>query len=124
MRDLGLDLLGERGSAARQAPDGSRGLEVVRAGGRIDLLITDVGLPGMNGRQFAAEARALRPALKVLFITGYAENAAFGNGHLDPDMQMMTKPFAVDALAQRIRAMIGPETGSAVGRVEDGAGRG
>ena len=61
----------------------------------------------MNGRQFAAEARAVRPDLKVLFITGYAENAAFGNGHLDPDMQMMTKPFAVDALAKRIRAMIG-----------------
>ncbi len=79
----------------------------MRSGQRIDLLVTDVGLPGMNGRQFADAARACAPDLKVLFITGYAENAAFGNGHLDPDMQMMTKPFAVDALAKRIRAMIG-----------------
>ncbi|WP_237479062.1 ATP-binding protein [Lichenibacterium dinghuense] len=107
VRDLVLDLLGELGYAVHQAPDGPSGLRVVGGPGRIDLLITDVGLPGMNGRQFAAEARALRPDLKVLFITGYAENAAFGNGHLDPDMQMMTKPFAVDALAQRIRAMMG-----------------
>ncbi len=107
VRDLVLDVLGDLGYAALQAPDGPSGLDLVRSGERIDLLVTDVGLPGMNGRQFAAEARAVRPDLKVLFITGYAENAAFGSGHLDPDMQMMTKPFAVDALAKRIRAMIG-----------------
>ena len=111
VRDLVLDVLGDLGYAALQAPDGPSGLEVVRSGARIDLLVTDVGLPGMNGRQFAAEARATRPDLKVLFITGYAENAAFGSGHLDPDMQMMTKPFAVDALAKRIRAMIGRTEG-------------
>ncbi len=111
VRHLVIDLMGELGYAVRQAADGPTGLAVVRAGGRIDLLVTDVGLPGMNGRQFAAEARALRPDLKVLFITGYAEDASFGDGHLDPGMQMMTKPFALDALARRIRAMIGSGEG-------------
>ncbi len=112
VRDLVLDVLADLGYAALQAADGPSGLALVRSGQRIDLLVTDVGLPGMNGRQFAAEARAARPDLKVLFITGYAENAAFGSGHLDPDMQMMTKPFAVDALAQRIHAMIAHSEGA------------
>ena len=106
VRDLVLEVLQDLGYTALQAPDGPAGLALLRSDQRIDLLVTDVGLPGMNGRQLAAQARVARPDLKVLFITGYAENAAFGNGHLDPDMQMMTKPFAVDALAKRIRAMI------------------
>ena len=106
VRDLVLEVLRELGYTALQAPDGPAGLALLRSARRVDLLVTDVGLPGMNGRQLADQARAARPDLKVLFITGYAENAAFGNGHLDPDMQMMTKPFAVDALAKRIRAMI------------------
>jgi two-component SAPR family response regulator len=67
-----------------------------------------VGLPGgMNGRQVADAARVLRPALKVLFITGYAENAAVGGGHLDPGMEILTKPFAMNDLARRIRRMVG-----------------
>ena len=74
----------------------------------MDLLVTDVGLPGgMNGRQVADAGRALRPGLKVLFITGYAENAVIGNGHLEPGMHLLTKPFAMDALAGRIRDIIG-----------------
>jgi CheY-like chemotaxis protein len=74
----------------------------------VDLLVTDVGLPGgMNGRQVADAGRALRPGLKVLFITGYAENAVIGNGHLEPGMHLLTKPFAMDALAGRIRDIIG-----------------
>ena len=74
---------------------------------RIDLLITDVGLPGgMNGRQVADAARETRPGLRVLFITGYAENAAVGNGYLDAGMQVLTKPFVMEALASRIREMI------------------
>ena len=74
---------------------------------RIDLLVTDVGLPGgMNGRQMAEAGRKHRPALNVLFITGYAEGAVLGNGHLDPCMQVMTKPFVMDTLAAKIREMI------------------
>jgi PAS domain S-box-containing protein len=107
VRDLVLEVLQDLGYAALEAPDAAAGLEAVRSGRRIDLLVTDVGLPGMNGRQFAELARTARPGLKVLFITGYAENAAFGDGHIDPAVQMMTKPFAVEDLAKRIRAMIG-----------------
>ena len=69
--------------------------------------MTDVGLPGgMNGRQLADAAREVRPDLGVLFITGYAANAAIGNGVLEPGMRMLTKPFALDALAAKVRAMI------------------
>ena len=73
---------------------------------RVDLLVTDVGLPGLNGRQLADQARERRPGLKVLFMTGYAENAAVANGFLEPGMQMITKPFAIDTLTARIRDMI------------------
>lgn len=74
---------------------------------RIDLLVTDVGLPGgMNGRQMADAGRERRPDLKVLFITGYAENAVLGNGHLRPGMQVLTKPFVLETLASRIKDLI------------------
>ena len=73
----------------------------------VQLLFTDVGLPGgMNGRQLADAGMALRPSLKVLFITGYAENAVVGDGHLQHGMHVLTKPFAMDALASRITAII------------------
>jgi CheY-like chemotaxis protein len=69
--------------------------------------VTDVGLPGgMNGRQMADAGRESRPDLKVLFITGYAENAAVGNGQLGPGMAVLTKPFPIEAMATRIRSMI------------------
>jgi hypothetical protein len=74
---------------------------------RITLLITDVGLPGgINGRQVADAARAIRPDLKILFITGFAENAAIGHGHLDPGMQVMAKPFVMAALANKARELM------------------
>ena len=82
-------------------------MKVLESDVRIDLLITDIGLPGgMNGRQMADMARQRRPDLKVLFITGYAENAAIGNGHLQPGMQVLSKPFAMDKLASRIKSII------------------
>jgi DNA-binding response OmpR family regulator len=65
-----------------------------------------VGLPGINGRQLADQARITRPDLKVLFITGYAENPTLANGFLEPGMEVITKPFAAEALATRIRALI------------------
>lgn len=74
---------------------------------RIDLLVTDVGLPGgMNGRQVADAARTTRPDLRVLFVAGYAENAAVGNGHLDPAMEVITKPFAMTEFESRVRALV------------------
>jgi CheY-like chemotaxis protein len=100
-------VLKELGYAAIEAADGASGLKVLRSDARIDLLITDVGLPGgLNGRQVADAARQVRPDLKVLFITGYAENAVVGNGHLEPGMQVMTKPFAMETLASRITDLI------------------
>ncbi len=106
VRDLVVEVLRDLGYRPIEAPDGPAGLEIVRSRARIDLMVTDVGLPGLNGRQLADQARALRPKLKVLFMTGYAENALFGGGRLDPDMQMITKPFPVELLAARIREMI------------------
>jgi PAS domain S-box-containing protein len=101
------DVLGEAGYRFLEAGDGPSGLKILNSDSRIDLLVTDVGLPGgFNGRQVADAARQTRPGLKVLFITGYADNAVIGNGHLDPGMQVITKPFPMTALAQRVREII------------------
>jgi DNA-binding response OmpR family regulator len=100
-------VLTDLGYTAIEAGDGATGLKVINSDARIDLLVTDVGLPGgLNGRQVADAARAVRPSLKVLFITGYAENAVLSHGHLDPGMHVMTKPFAMDELATRVRDLI------------------
>jgi len=106
VRELVVDVLQELGYRAVEAEDGAAGLKLLQSDMRVDLLVTDIGLPGLNGRELADAARKHRPDLKVLFITGYAENATVANGFLDPGMQMMTKPFAIDALATRIRDMI------------------
>jgi signal transduction histidine kinase len=107
VRMLVADVLVELGYAAIEAADGSAGLKILKSNARIDLLITDIGLPGgMNGRQMVDAARAFRPDQKVLFITGYAENAVVGNGQLDPDMHVMTKPFTIEALASRIKNLL------------------
>jgi signal transduction histidine kinase len=107
VRMLIIDILEELGFSAIEAGDSAAGLKLLQSEVRIDLLVTDVGLPGgMNGRQMADAARVSRPDLKVLFITGYAENAAVGNGQLAPGMAVMTKPFPMEAMAARIRSMI------------------
>ncbi|WP_338665729.1 PAS domain S-box protein [Pararoseomonas sp. SCSIO 73927] len=107
VRMLVTEVLQELGYTALEAGDGTAGLRALRSDARIDLLVTDVGLPGgMNGRQLADAARVTRPGLRVLFITGYAENAVLGNGHLEPGMHVLTKPFAMEALAGRIRDLI------------------
>jgi PAS domain S-box-containing protein len=109
IRHLIDEILDELGYAVIGAADGAAGLKVLQSGARIELLITDVGLPnGMNGRQVADAARALRPGLKVLFITGYAENAAVGNEHLEPGMELLTKPFTLDDLTNKVRSMLAP----------------
>ncbi len=108
VRMLVTDVLQDLGYTAIEAADSVAGLKILQSDVRIDLLISDVGLPGgMNGRQMADAARLTRPDLKILFITGYAENAAVGNGRLAPGMAVITKPFPVEALASRIREILG-----------------
>jgi PAS domain S-box-containing protein len=106
VRGVILEMLGEQGYRTLEAVDGPSGLRILREAARIDLLVTDVGLPGMNGRQLADQARETRPDLKVLFITGYAESAAIADGFLQPGMEMITKPFDLDNLSRRIRSMV------------------
>ncbi|MGI4799314.1 MAG: PAS domain-containing protein [Janthinobacterium lividum] len=107
IRMLVTDVLEDLGYRALEAADGVAGLQILQSDVRIDLLVTDVGLPGgMNGRQVADGARVARPDLKVLFITGYAESAVLSHGHLDPGMHVLTKPFAMDVIASRIKDLI------------------
>ena len=107
VRMLITDILADLGHTAIEANDSAAGLKLLQSDTRIDLLVTDVGLPGgMNGRQLADAGRAARPSLKVIFITGYAENAVVGNGQLAPGMAVLTKPFSVETMAARIQAMI------------------
>ncbi len=106
VRALVSQVLSELGYRFVEAADGAGAVPILESGERIDLLISDVGLPGMNGRQLAEIARQFRPGLKVLFITGYAEHAAVRAGFLDEGMQMITKPFAFDHLTAKVREMI------------------
>jgi PAS domain S-box-containing protein len=106
VRGVIVEMLHDQGYRVLEATDGPSGLRMLRLNDRIDLLVTDVGLPGMNGRQLADQARETRPGLKILFITGYAENVAIAKGFLQPGMEMITKPFELDNLSQRIREMV------------------
>ncbi|MBW3097806.1 PAS domain-containing protein [Pseudohoeflea sp. DP4N28-3] len=106
VRMLVVDVLEELDCQVLEAGDGPEAMAILRSGKQIDLLITDVGLPnGMNGRQIAEAARQMQPEVKVLFITGYAENAVLSHGHLELGMHVMTKPFQMDALAEKIRSI-------------------
>ena len=107
VRMLVLEVLGEMGYACLEAGSGKSALKILQSAARLDLMITDVGLPeGMNGRQLADAARETRPDLKILFITGYAENAALSDGHIPPGMHVLTKPFALEALSSRVTAIL------------------
>ena len=114
VRLLATEVLQDLGYTAIEAADGPAGLKVLQSDARIDLLLTDVGLPnGMNDRQLADAARVLRPQLKVLFITGFAENAVLSHGQLEPGMHVLTKPFAMEVLASRIKELIVTQTAHA-----------
>ena len=107
VRMIVVDVLSDLGYAVLEADDGRSGLTILESSAHIDLLLTDVGLPGgMNGRQLADVARQRRPDLKVLFVTGYAESAAVGSGRMERGVQLMTKPFAVAALAAKVQGII------------------
>ena len=86
--------------------DARTALPLLESDLRVDLLVTDVGLPGMNGRQLAEIARQHRPGLRILFMTGYAQKATERQGLLEDGMDMVAKPFSIDLLATKIRSMI------------------
>ncbi|WP_338486778.1 ATP-binding protein [Pseudomonas trivialis] len=106
VRVLVSTVLKELGYGFVEAGDAVKAVPIIESEQRIDLMISDVGLPGMNGRQLAEIGRQIRPGLKVLFITGYAEHAAVRGGFLDPGMQLITKPFTFDLLTAKVREMI------------------
>jgi PAS domain S-box-containing protein len=105
VRLLIVETLNDLGYKALETADSAAALRILQSSQRIDLLVSDIGLPGLNGRQLADAARVKRPNLKVLFVTGYAENAA-GSSFLESGMEMIAKPFAMDVLASKIREMI------------------
>jgi PAS domain S-box-containing protein len=98
--------LRELGFTVRETNDGPSALKQLEQYSDVQLLFTDVGLPGMNGAQLVAAARALRPDIKVLFTTGYARNAIVHQGRLDPGVELITKPFTRVQLASRIRDVL------------------
>ena len=110
VRSLVVEVLNDLGYETIEAGDATEALPSLEDGQRIDLLITDVGLPGMNGRQLADVARQHRPSLKVLFATGYAESAT-AKDFLGTDMAVITKPFAIETFASKVREMLGVQGG-------------
>lgn len=117
VRLVAAEMLADLGYEVLEAEDGAGALAVFAAQSDIDLLVTDVGLPnGMNGRQLADAVRARQPALPVLFVTGYAEHAVLNHGHLEQGMQILTKPFTGDGLAQRVKELAGADRAADSGR--------
>ena len=107
MRESTVALLEDLGYSVLAARNGVEALDRLKDDGRIDILFTDVVLPqGMNGRTLSVQAAALRPALPVLFTTGYARNAIIHNGRLDPGVQFLAKPYTQREIAQKLRSAI------------------
>jgi PAS domain S-box-containing protein len=102
VRILVREVLNELSYRAIEAEDAVTAIPILQSDQPIDLMVSDVGLPGMNGRQLAEVARQHRPDLPILFVTGYAENAAIRAGFLGTNMTMITKPFALEHLARKI----------------------
>ncbi|MBF7141122.1 PAS domain-containing hybrid sensor histidine kinase/response regulator [Pseudomonas sp. LY10J] len=107
VRMLILNVLDELGYRGHPAADADVAIPLLDSALRIDLLVTDVGLPGVNGRQLAEIARRRRPGLKVLFMTGYIDKAADRDAYLEEGMDILGKPFTLETLASKLRLMIG-----------------
>ena len=97
------------------APDGNQAVRHLKSDIHIDLLLTDIGLPGPNGQEVAEQARISRQGLPILFITGYAQSATARDGFLVAGMDLMIKPFPLDDLAGRVRALIDSKVRAAEG---------
>jgi PAS domain S-box-containing protein len=113
VRAYSASVLRELGYRVLTAADGAAALRLIESEPEVKLIFTDVGLPGaLNGRQVADAALRIRPALKVLFTTGYARNAIVHQGRLDPDVELLGKPFSWSALGARVRQMLSAQEGS------------
>jgi CheY-like chemotaxis protein len=106
VRMLLVDILEEQGYTVLQAETGDAALSVIASLEQIDLLVSDVGLPGINGRQLAEMARSLMPDLKVLFLTGYAYDAAMEKEVPGPKAQLLGKPVAIDVFCMKVHEML------------------
>lgn len=107
VRMLTLEVLEELGYNVLEASDAQQALPILQSDERIDLLMTDIGLPGMNGQELAAAARRLRPELKVLFASGYAEIVDIDGSELATQMDMIGKPFSLNDLRDKVQGMLG-----------------
>ena len=112
-RELNYDVL--------DAPSGAAALALLDANPDIKLVLTDVVMPDMNGRQLADEVERRRPEVKVLFTTGYTRNAIVHNGILDPGVNLIAKPFTIEALAEKLHGLLGEPTASAPDTAHDGS---
>jgi PAS domain S-box-containing protein len=105
VRSLVVDALQELGCVVLEAEDGPSGLRILQSAAEFDMLVTDVGLPGLNGRQLAEAARAGRPDMPVLLMTGYA-GTALDRMQVADDMQIIRKPFALETLTSTVAGML------------------
>ena len=110
VRQLTVDMLQELGYATLEAENADRALAHLDAHPDIAMMITDVVMPGMNGRLLANEVRIRRPGLPVLFTTGYTRNAIVHHGVLDPDVHVIIKPYTLETLAMNVRSLLRPDT--------------
>ena len=106
MRRLSCDALRELGYTVLESETAAAALTVIADAPDIKLLFTDVVMPEINGRKLADEALKKRPDLKVLFTTGYTRNAVVHGGVLDPDVNFISKPFTIEQLAGKVRAVL------------------
>jgi CheY-like chemotaxis protein len=116
VRDIALEFLRAQGYATLQASNGAEALELAgRHTGRIDLLMTDVIMPGMSGRELAQRLTALRPDTRVLYVSGYTEEAIGQHGVLEEGTEFLAKPFSRDALSRKLREIL--DAGSPAGQL-------
>jgi PAS domain S-box-containing protein len=107
VRELVRETLKSKGYSVMEAPDGIQGMKVAESfNGKIDILITDVAMPGMSGHELAKRVAASRPGIKILFLSGYTEDAIIHEGVLDPGTAFLQKPFTLQALARKVREVL------------------
>jgi CheY-like chemotaxis protein len=112
VRTFTVESLQELGYEVLEAHDGPSALRVLALHGEpVDMLFTDIVMPGMNGPELAAEARAVQPAMKVLYTSGYTRNAVVHNGRIDSGVEMIVKPFTFEDLARKVRDILDGENG-------------